>query len=81
MSSNAEKKRQLNKVITDNLELAQRSGMAAGMYAAGKVVYEKLTDENKPIEDRLADAIGFCQTCMQINSKDAAQNGGDGKNA
>lgn len=77
MSSSSEKKRQLNKVIHDNLELAQRSGMAAGMYATGKVVYDKLTDESKPIEERLSETIEFCKICIKINKKDEKQDGGD----
>ena len=44
----------------NNLEKQFRNGLAQGMYAACKVVYDRASDETKPIEERLEAVINFC---------------------
>ena len=45
----------------DNLERQFRNGLAQGMYAACKVVYDRATEEGKTAEDKLKSIIAFCE--------------------
>ena len=48
-----------------NLEKQFRNGLAQGMYAACRVVYDRLIDETKTPEERIAAIIAFCEPVVQ----------------
>lgn len=50
-------------VVTDGLRKQHTAGIAQGAYAVAKVILDKATDENKPVEERFTDIIAFCRTC------------------
>ena len=45
----------------EHLERQLRSGVAQGVYAACKVIHDRLTDEGKALEDRVESALAFCK--------------------
>jgi len=54
------------------LEEQFKRGLLQGSYAITKVVYDRATDENKTVDERLENIIAFCKTGLGLNAAAAA---------
>ena len=55
----------------NNLEKQFRNGLAQGMFAACKVMYDRITDESKSAEEKINAVLEFCGPIAR--SKDAKE--------
>lgn len=66
--------------IRANIERQFRNGVAQGMYAACKIIYDQATDDTKTAEERLQEIIKTCEPSIKAaaeKSADKAANAGD----
>ena len=61
----------LKQAFKSGFEKQFRNGLAQGMYATCKVVYDKLSDDGKSAEDRLKDVIAFCSPILEMRNQKA----------
>ena len=61
----------LKLTFKNGFEKQFRNGLAQGMYATCKVVYDKLSDDGKSVEDRLNDVMAFCTPILETRKQNA----------
>lgn len=55
--------------LRNNLEKQFRNGIAQGVYAVCKAIFDKASDESKTFEERINSIIAFCEPTLK--SRDA----------
>ncbi len=51
-------------IVTDSLQKQHMAGLTQGAYAMCQVVLDKAKDDSKTADERIADIIRFCSTCI-----------------
>lgn len=61
----------LKKEFGRGFEEQFKNGLAQGVYAVSKVVFDKASNEELSPEERLADIANFCKVSLDVNSPKA----------
>lgn len=57
----------LRKEFEHGFKTQFKNGMAQGVYAVSKVIFDRASDESVPCEERIQEIKRFCQVSLNVN--------------